>query len=126
MSQPIQIGAIIALNGPQDCVSQICNLYKMRRDVLIDSFSKAGWEIEKPRASMFVWAKIPEPFRDLKSMEFSKFLLKQAKVAVSPGIGFGENGDGFVRLALVENEHRTRQAAKCIKKALEMGVRGAG
>ncbi|OGQ03478.1 MAG: alanine transaminase [Deltaproteobacteria bacterium RBG_19FT_COMBO_58_16] len=126
MFQPIQIGAIIALNGPQDCVSQICNLYKMRRDVLIDSFSKAGWEIEKPRASMFVWAKIPEPFRDLKSMEFSKFLLKQAKVAVSPGIGFGENGDGFVRLALVENEHRTRQAAKCIKKALEMGVKGAG
>ena len=126
MFQPIQIGAIIALNGPQDCVSQICNLYKMRRDVLIDSFSKAGWEIEKPRASMFVWAKIPEPFRDLKSMEFSKFLLKQAKVAVSPGIGFGENGDGFVRMALVENEHRTRQAAKCIKKALEMGVKGAG
>ncbi len=126
MFQPIQIGAIIALNGPQDCVSQICNLYKTRRDVLIDSFAKAGWEIEKPRASMFVWAKIPEPFRDLKSMEFSKFLLKQAKVAVSPGIGFGENGDGFVRLALVENEHRTRQAAKCIKKALEMGVKGAG
>ena len=126
MFQPIQIGAIIALNGPQDCVSQICSLYKTRRDVLIDSFAKAGWEIEKPRASMFVWAKIPEPFRDLKSMEFSKFLLKQAKVAVSPGIGFGENGDGFVRLALVENEHRTRQAAKCIKKALEMGVKGAG
>jgi len=126
MFQPIQIGAIIALNGPQDCVSQICNLYKTRRDVLIDSFCKAGWEIEKPKASMFVWARIPEPFRDLKSMEFSKFLLKQAKVAVSPGIGFGENGDEFVRMALVENEHRTRQAAKCIKKALEMGVKGAG
>lgn len=122
MFQPIQIGAIIALNGPQDCVSQICNLYRTRRDVLVDSFSKAGWEIAKPKASMFVWAKIPEPFRDMKSMEFSKFLLKQAKVAVSPGIGFGENGDDFVRMALVENEHRTRQAAKCIKKAFETGV----
>ncbi len=126
MFQPIQISAIIALNGPQDCVSQICGLYKTRRDVLIDSFSKAGWEIEKPKASMFVWARIPEPFREMKSMEFSKFLLKQAKVAVSPGIGFGENGDEYVRMALVENEHRTRQAAKCIKKALEMGVKEVG
>ncbi|MFQ5442753.1 MAG: alanine transaminase [Thermodesulfobacteriota bacterium] len=118
MFQPIQIAAIIALNGPQDCVQDICGLYRYRRDVLVESFSKAGWEIEKPKATMFVWAKIPEPFKEMKSLEFSKFLLEKAKVAVSPGIGFGEYGDGYVRMALVENEHRIRQAAKGIKKAL--------
>jgi len=119
MFQPIQIAAVIALNGPQDCVKDICSLYESRRNVLIDSFGKAGWKIEKPKATMFVWAKIPEHLRHLKSLEFSKYLLEKAKVSVSPGIGFGEYGDDFVRLALVENEHRIRQAAKCVKKALE-------
>jgi len=119
MFQPIQIAGIIALNGPQDCVSEMCKIYEVRRNALVESFGKAGWEIEKPKATMFVWAKIPEQYRDMKSIEFSKFLLNKAKVAVSPGIGFGEYGDDYVRLALVENEHRVRQAAKCIKKALE-------
>jgi alanine-synthesizing transaminase len=118
MFQPIQIAAIIALNGPQDCVEQIRETYRSRRDVLIESFSNAGWEIAKPRATMFVWAPIPEELK-MKSMEFSKFLLDKAKVAVSPGIGFGEYGDDYVRIALVENENRIRQAAKCIKKAFE-------
>ena len=122
MFQPIQIAGIIALNGPQDCVTEMCRTYELRRNALIESFGKAGWEIEKPRASMFVWARIPEHLRDMKSIEFSKFLLNKAKVAVSPGIGFGEYGDEYVRLALVENEHRIRQAAKCIKKALETPV----
>ena len=119
MFQPIQIAAISALNGPQDCVKDICETYKKRRDVLIDSFNKAGWPIEKPRATMFVWARIPEEFRKMGSLEFSKFLLKEAKVAVSAGIGFGEYGDEYVRIALIENEQRTRQAAKGIKKAFE-------
>ena len=119
MFQPIQIAAISALNGPQDCVKDICETYKKRRDVLIDSFNKAGWPIEKPRATMFVWARIPEQFRKMGSLEFSKFLLKEAKVAVSAGIGFGEYGDEYVRIALIENEQRTRQAAKGIKRALE-------
>ncbi len=118
MFQPIQIAAIIALNGPQDCVDKIRETYRSRRNVLIESFSNAGWEIAKPRATMFVWAPIPEELK-MKSMEFSKFLLDKAKVAVSPGIGFGEYGDDYVRIALVENENRIRQAAKCIKKAFE-------
>jgi len=122
MFQPIQIAGIIALNGPQDCVTEMCHTYEMRRNALIESFGKAGWEIEKPKATMFVWAKIPEQYREMKSIEFSKFLLNKAKVAVSPGIGFGEYGDDFVRLALVENEHRIRQAAKCIKKAFDSSV----
>ena len=122
MFQPIQIAAISALNGPQDCVKDICETYKKRRDVLIDSFNKAGWPIEKPRATMFVWARIPEQFRKMGSLEFSKFLLKEAKVAVSAGIGFGEYGDEYVRIALIENEQRTRQAAKGIKKAFEKTV----
>jgi len=119
MFQPIQIAAVIALNGPQECVKEISDTYEVRRNVLIESFGKAGWEIQKPKATMFVWAKIPERFKELKSLEFAKFLLDKAKVSVSPGIGFGEYGDDFVRLALVENEHRIRQAAKCIKKAFE-------
>jgi len=119
MFQPIQIAAVIALNGPQECVKDICSVYESRRNVLIESFGKAGWEIQKPKATMFVWAKIPEHLRHLKSLEFSKYLLDKAKVSVSPGIGFGEYGDDYVRLALVENEHRIRQAAKCVKKALE-------
>ncbi|MBI5286245.1 MAG: alanine transaminase [Deltaproteobacteria bacterium] len=116
MFQPIQIAAILALNGPQECVKEITETYRGRRDALIESFGRAGWEIEKPKATMFVWARIPEQFRKMGSLEFSKLLLKEAKVAVSPGIGFGEYGDEFVRMALVENEHRIRQAAKGVKK----------
>ncbi|MBI5328798.1 MAG: alanine transaminase [Deltaproteobacteria bacterium] len=119
MFQPIQIAAISALNGPQDCVKEICETYRKRRDVLVDSFNKAGWAIEKPKATMFVWARIPEQFRKLGSLEFSKFLLKEAKVAVSAGVGFGEYGDEYVRLALIENEHRTKQAAHGIKRAFK-------
>lgn len=119
MFQPIQIAAISALNGPQDCVHEICETYRKRRDVLVSSFNKAGWPIEKPKATMFVWARIPEQFRKMGSLDFSKFLLREAKVAVSPGVGFGEYGDEYVRFALIENEHRTRQAAKGIKKAFE-------
>ncbi|MBI5560589.1 MAG: alanine transaminase [Deltaproteobacteria bacterium] len=119
MFQPIQIASIIALNGPQECVKEIRDMYQARRDVLVESFAKAGWEIEKPRATMFVWARIPEAMRGMGSLEFSKFLLKEARVAASPGIGFGEYGDEYVRLALVENEQRIRQAAKGIKKAFE-------
>ena len=126
MFQPIQIASIIALNGPQECVGQIRDLYKARRDVLADSFSKAGWPIEKPKATMFVWARIPEPLRAMGSLEFSKFLLKEARVAVSPGIGFGEYGDEYVRFGLVENRHRIRQAAKCIKKAFATQIEKAG
>jgi len=118
MFQPIQIASIIALNGPQECVKEISDMYQSRRDVLIDGLSKANWKIEKPKATMFVWAEIPEPFRKMGSIEFSKYLIKEAKVAVSPGIGFGEYGDGHVRFALIENEHRLRQAAKGIKQAL--------
>ncbi|MFQ5585994.1 MAG: alanine transaminase [Thermodesulfobacteriota bacterium] len=120
MFQPIQIAAIIALNGPDDCVQEICGLYRSRRDVLVNSFGKAGWDITRPKATMFVWARIPEGFREMGSLEFSKLLLKEAKVAVSPGIGFGEYGDEYVRLALVENEHRIRQAARGVKRAFEV------
>jgi alanine-synthesizing transaminase len=118
MFQPIQIAAIIALNGPQDCVQEICNTYKSRRDVLVDGLNRIGWNIEKPKATMFVWAEIPEQYKKIGSVEFSKLLLDKAKVAVSPGIGFGEGGDEFVRFALVENEHRTRQAIRGIKNIL--------
>jgi len=119
MFQPIQIASIIALNGPQECVKDICGMYQSRRDVLIEGLDKAGWRIEKPKATMFVWAEIPEPFRKMGSLEFSKHLIKEAGVAVSPGIGFGEYGDGHVRFALIENEHRLRQAVKGIKQALQ-------
>ena len=123
MFQPIQIAAIIALNGPQECVEEIRAMYEERRNVLIESFSRSGWDIAKPKATMFVWARIPEAYKHMKSLEFSKLLLDKAKVAVSPGIGFGEYGDDYVRLALVENEHRIRQAAKGIKKALETNLK---
>ncbi|MEK7680189.1 MAG: aminotransferase class I/II-fold pyridoxal phosphate-dependent enzyme, partial [Deltaproteobacteria bacterium] len=123
MFQPIQIAAIIALNGPQECVEEIRAMYEERRNVLIESFSRSGWDIAKPKATMFVWARIPESYKHMKSLEFSKLLLDKAKVAVSPGIGFGEYGDDYVRLALVENEHRIRQAAKGIKKALETNIK---
>ncbi|MGB0921131.1 MAG: LL-diaminopimelate aminotransferase [Alphaproteobacteria bacterium] len=113
---PIQVAATAALNGPQECVDEARNIYQERRDVLVDALGRAGWEIPSPPATMFAWAPIPEPFRELGSLEFSKLLLEHADVAVSPGIGFGEYGDGHVRLALVENEHRIRQAARGIKK----------
>jgi alanine-synthesizing transaminase len=117
--QPVQIAAIIALNGPQACVKDVVELYRRRRNVLVDGLNRIGWKIEKPKATMFVWAQIPEPFRQMGSLEFSKHLLTEAKVAVSPGIGFGEYGDDHVRFALVENEHRTRQAIQGIKKILK-------
>ena len=119
--QPIQIAAIIALNGPQDCVSEVRHLYRSRRDTLVNGLNRIGWQVEKPKATMFLWAQIPEPFRAMGSLEFSKMLLAEAKVAVSPGIGFGEYGDDYVRFALVENEHRTRQAVQGIKKILKRG-----
>jgi alanine-synthesizing transaminase len=116
--QPIQIASIIALNGPQDCVEEIVRTYKKRRDVLVDGLNKAGWKIEKPKGTMFVWAKIPPQFIHLGSLEFAKFLIKEAKVAVSPGIGFGQYGDEYVRFALVENEKRIQQAVRSIKRIL--------
>ncbi len=119
MFQPIQIASIIALKGPQGCVKEISAMYQSRRDALIDGLGKAGWNIEKPKATMFVWAEIPASFKKMGSLKFSKHLIKEAKVAVSPGIGFGEYGDGHVRFALVENEHRIRQAVKGIKHALQ-------
>lgn len=113
---PIQVAAATALNGSQDCVKEIREIYKSRRDVLIDSFGRAGWSIPSPKASMFAWAPLPPQFADLGSVEFTKLLLKEADVAVAPGLGFGEYGDGHVRIGLVENEHRIRQAARSIKK----------
>jgi alanine-synthesizing transaminase len=118
--QPIQIAAIIALNGPQDCVQQTVKLYRDRRDAVVDGLNRIGWKVEKPLATMFVWAPIPDAYRSMGSLEFSKLLLHEAKVAVSPGIGFGECGDDHVRFGLVENEHRTRQAIRGIKKALKL------
>ena len=123
---PIQVAAIAALEGPQECVAQICDNYRRRRDVLVEGLNKAGWSVAKPRATMFVWAQIPEPYRDLKSLEFSKLLLTEAKTAVSPGIGFGDYGDNHVRFALIENEERTRQALRGIKAMLAKGVVHAG
>jgi alanine-synthesizing transaminase len=119
---PVQVAAAAALNGPQNVVEDIRAIYKSRRDVLVDSMAKAGWHIPPPEASMFAWAPVPEKFREAGSMEFAKQLLMQAKVAVSPGIGFGEYGEGYVRLALVENEHRVRQAARNVKKFLSQGT----
>lgn len=113
---PIQVAATAALNGPQECVAEFRDVYKRRRDVMVDSFGQAGWDVPPPPATMFAWAPIPEPFAHLGSLEFSKLLLAEAQVAVSPGLGFGEYGDGFVRIALVENRHRTRQAARNIKR----------
>ncbi|WP_028320729.1 alanine transaminase [Desulfatiglans anilini] len=116
--QPIQIAAIIALNGPYDCVEEIVEIYRERRDVLVDGLNRVGWAIEKPKGTMFVWARIPEPYRAMGSVEFSKMLIEKARVAVSPGIGFGEYGDEHVRFALVENPHRIRQAVRGIKQIL--------
>ena len=115
---PIQVAAAAALNGPQDCVDDIRGIYKSRRDVLVKSMKQAGWEIPPPPASMFAWAPIPERFRDIGSMEFARLLVEEAGVAVAPGLGFGEYGEGYVRIGLVENEQRIRQAARNVKKFL--------
>ena len=116
---PIQVAAAAALNGPVEMIDEIRAVYKSRRDVLVKSMGQAGWEVPSPEASMFAWAPVPEKYRALGSMEFAKDLLVHAKVAVSPGIGFGEYGEGYVRVALVENEHRIRQAARNVKKLLD-------
>jgi alanine-synthesizing transaminase len=118
MFQPIQIASIAALRGPQECVHEIVEVYRSRRDALCEGLTRAGWPIEKPKATMFVWAEIPEQFKALGSLEFSKLLLESGKVAVSPGIGFGEYGNDFVRFALVENEQRIHQAVRGIKRFL--------
>ncbi|MCB1760694.1 MAG: alanine transaminase [Gammaproteobacteria bacterium] len=115
MFTPIQVAAISALEGPQECVDEIRSMYQSRRDVLCDGLYAAGWPVEKPKATMFVWAQIPEQYRHMGSLEFSKKLLRDAKVAVSPGIGFGAHGDDHVRFGLIENEHRTRQAVRGIR-----------
>lgn len=114
--QPIQIAAIIALNGSYDCVREIVDIYRERRDVLVDGLNRIGWTVEKPKGTMFVWARIPEKFKEMGSIEFSKMLIEKAKVAVSPGIGFGQYGDDSVRFALVENPQRIRQAIRGIKQ----------
>jgi alanine-synthesizing transaminase len=116
--QPIQIASIIALNGPQECVREIVDIYEDRRNALVEGLNRLGWELEKPKATMFVWARIPEEFKKMGSVEFSKLLLKEGKVAVSPGLGFGHYGDDHVRFALVENRHRINQALRGIKKVL--------
>jgi alanine-synthesizing transaminase len=116
---PVQVAATAALNGPDDCIKEMRDTYRRRRDTLVESFGRAGWEVPPPKASMFAWSPIPEPFKELGSVEFSKLLVEKAEVAVSPGTGFGERGEGFVRIALVENEQRIRQAARNIRRFLE-------
>jgi len=115
MFTPIQIAAIAALEGPQDCVADICAMYKERRDVLCDGLDSIGWTVERPKATMFVWAPIPDAYKEMGSLEFSKKLITEAKVAVSPGVGFGQFGDDHVRFSLIENEHRTRQAIRGLR-----------
>ena len=116
---PVQVAAAAALNGPEDCIAEIRATYKARRDVLVEAMGRAGWAIPAPPATMFAWAAVPEPFREIGSMAFSKILLREAEVAVAPGIGFGEYGEGYVRLGLVENEHRIRQAARGVRRLLQ-------
>jgi len=119
---PIQVAATAALNGPDDCIREMRETYRKRRDAMVESFGRAGWHVPAPAASMFAWAPIPEPFKPLGSLEFSKLLVEKAEVAVAPGIGFGEHGDDHVRIALVENEQRIRQAARNIRRFLESGA----
>jgi len=121
---PIQVASIAALEGPQDCVSEICAKYESRRNVLVKGLHDAGWQVDKPKAAMYIWAKIPEPYAHLRSLEFSKLLMAEAKVSVAPGIGFGEFGDDHVRFAMIENEERSRQAIRGIKEMFRKG-RGA-
>jgi alanine-synthesizing transaminase len=116
---PIQVAATAALNGPQDCVAEMRDLYRERRDVLVRGLAAAGWDVPSPEASMFAWAPIPPRYAHLGSVGFSKLLLARAKVAVAPGIGFGEQGDGHVRIALVENTHRLRQALRSIRQFIQ-------
>ena len=118
MFQPIQIASIIALNGPQDCVQEIVDVYRQRRDALVNGLNRAGWPVDSPKGTMFLWARIPEAYQKMGSVEFSKMLIREAKVAVSPGIGFGEYGDDSVRFALVENPQRVNQAIRGIRQAL--------
>jgi alanine-synthesizing transaminase len=118
---PIQVAATAALNGPDDCIREMRDTYRRRRDVLVESFGRAGWQIPAPRASMFAWSPIPEPFQTLGSVEFATLLVEKAELAVSPGTGFGERGEGYVRIALVENEQRIRQAARNVRRFLESG-----
>ena len=120
MFQPIQIASIIALNGPQDCVKTVVSRYERRRNALVEGLNRIGWSVDYPRATMFLWARIPRKFVGMGSLEFSKMLLREAKVAVSPGIGFGEGGDEYVRFALVENEHRIHQAIRGMKQVLKL------
>jgi alanine-synthesizing transaminase len=115
---PVQVAAAAALNGPQECVEETRTTYHKRRDCLVETFGRAGWNIPPPPATMFAWAPLPEPFKDMGSVEFAKLLIEKASIAVSPGLGFGEYGEGFIRIALVENEHRIRQAARNLKKFL--------
>src|ERR1700674_2036437 len=119
---PIQVAAAAALNGPEDCIVEMRETYKRRRDVLVESFGRAGWEIPPPRASMFAWAPLHEPFRGLGSVEFATLLVEKSGVVVSPGVAFGEHGEGYVRIAMVENEQRIRQAARGVRRFLESGV----
>ncbi len=116
---PVQVAAAAALNGPQDCIAEIRAVYQTRRDVLVEAMGRAGWAIPAPPATMFAWAPVPEPFRALGSMEFAKILLREADVAISPGVGFGEYGEGYVRLGLVENEQRIRQAARNVRRLMD-------
>jgi alanine-synthesizing transaminase len=119
---PIQAAAVAALNGPEDCIHEMRATYKKRRDALVDSFGRAGWPIPAPAASMFAWAPVPEPFREMGSLEFSKLLVEKAEMAVAPGVAFGEHGEGYVRIALVENEQRIRQAARNVRRFLDTGL----
>jgi len=119
MFTPIQVAAIAALEGDQTCVDEIRAMYQSRRDVLCDGLNAAGWPVVPPKATMFVWARLPEFYREMGSLEFSKKLLADAKVAVSPGVGFGEYGEDYVRFGLIENEHRTRQAIRNIKRMIK-------
>jgi alanine-synthesizing transaminase len=119
---PIQVAATAALNGPEDCIREMRATYKRRRDVLVESFGNAGWSFPPTNASMFAWVPVPEPFKELGALEFSKLLIERASVAVAPGIGFGEHGEGYVRIALVENDQRIRQAARSIKRFLSQGT----
>jgi alanine-synthesizing transaminase len=122
MYAPIQIAATVAINGPQACVAEVRHMYQSRRDVLCEGLQRIGWQVKKPKATMFVWAEIPEAFKDMGSLEFTKFLLSEAKVAVSPGIGFGEFGDQYVRISLIENEQRLRQAVRGFRRAMNQGA----
>jgi alanine-synthesizing transaminase len=119
---PVQVAATAALNGPDDCIREMRETYRKRRDILVESFGRAGWEIPAPQASMFAWAPLPEAFKTLGSMQFATLMVEKSGVAVSPGVGFGEHGEGYVRIAMVENEQRIRQAARGVRRFLESGI----